>query len=500
MPRAEPVTAAAQASAPILGTPRRLKQTGRRLRIRRHARRSGGNSRSIAQSTAFRLAAIYTALFLTSFLIAGTFAYNMIGDYLAQRLDSHVMERFREIEAAYAGNGIAGAAEMIGRHGPAIRGQETVYDLSSANGAPIAGNVRVPPTAPGFSNWGLSAPDGKTFGYRLFHAPLGVNDLVVGVSYDDTERLREIALVSFGWATAIMLVAGLGGGTLLAFRTRRRIALMSRSAHAVGAGALATRLPVSGRGDDIDLFASEINVALDQLEASVNAMRQVTTDVAHDLKTPISRLYLALEDALAVAGEDSAAAPMLQDALQEVTLITRTFDALLRISQIEAGARKSRFTTVDLAPVIDELHEIYAPIVEDSGRSLKLLGCDRRGLLHVVGDAELVRQMCANILDNAIRHTPSGSTISMSCASDGQRVVLSIADDGPGIPPAEWTKVFKRFYRLEKSRTTAGTGLGLSLVKAIGDLHGASIRLEDNNPGLIVRIAFARVSRSDGFG
>lgn len=260
---------------------------------------------------------------------------------------------------------------------------------------------------------------------------------------------------------------------------------------------MATRLPVSGRHDDIDLFASEINVALDQLEASVDAMRRVTTDIAHDLKTPISRLYLALDDALASAGEDSNAAPKLHEALQEVTGITRTFEALLRISQIEAGARKGKFTRVDLPALFDELNEIYAPIVEDSGRSLSFASPDRalsEGLFHVTGDADLIRQMCANVLDNAIRHTQPGAAISMSFAIDGERVALDVADDGPGIPEFERDRVFKRFYRLEKSRTTAGTGLGLSLAKAIAELHGAEIRLGDNRPGLIVRICFPRFS------
>lgn len=445
---------------------------------------------SIARSTAFRLAALYVALFLTSFLVANVFAYNMVAAYLYERLDSHVTERFREIEAAYDARGIDGAVAMIGNHGPAIRGQETVYALSAGDGARLAGNIEAPSVQPGFSTLPPSSQPGMVSSYRLLRRNLGDFDLIVGVSYDDTDRLREIALVSFGWATSIVLASGLGGGALLAFRTRRRIARLSEKAKAVGAGELATRLPVSRRQDDLDALAVEINVALAQLEASVNAMRQVTTDIAHDLKTPIARLYLLLEQARDAAAGGVDVAATLDEALDEVASITATFEALLRISQIEAGARKGKISRVDLRFLLDELDEIYAPIVEDSGRSLRLLKTDRSHDLHVTGDFELLRQMCANILDNAIRHTDRGAVITMGCGIAGGRPVIALADDGPGIPETERTKVFKRFYRLEKSRTTEGSGLGLSLVKAVADFHGAQVLLDDNDPGLIVRIQF----------
>lgn len=453
------------------------------LRDSRHARPS------IARSTAFRLAAYYVLVFLASFLVAGTFAYNMIAAYLSDRLDSQVTERYREIESSFAAGGIDGAIKMIGSHGPAIRGQETVYALIRSDGTMLAGNI-APPAAPhGFST--LAARNEVSPGYRLLRRKLGDFDLLVGISYGDTERLRKVALVSFGWTAAVVLAAGLGSGAFLAFRARRRIALLSQKARAIGAGALATRLPVSHRQDDIDMLAAGINVALDQLEATVGAMRHVTTDIAHDLKTPVARLYLTLEEALENVGDDTDSAAKLREALRNVDLITRTFEALLRISQIEAGARRGKFTRIDLAVLVDELHDIYAPIVEDSGRSLRLADFDRHGELPIAGDAELLRQMCVNILDNAIRHTRPGAMIAIACRSHGQRITLTISDNGPGIPAAERGKVFKRFYRLERSRTTEGSGLGLSLVKAIADLHAAEIQLDDNRPGLVVGISFA---------
>jgi len=441
---------------------------------------------SIARSTSFRLAGLYMALFLLAYLGANVVAYNLVASYLYERLDSHVLERFREIEAAFAARGLEGATAMIASHAPAIRGQETLYVLRDAGGTILAGNSVIAAASPGFSTFETLDPNPTN--YRLYRQRLDENDLTVGVSYDDTNRLRSITLTSFGWATAVVLVIGLGGAAVLASRTRRRIAQLSEAMQSVGAGELSRRLPLSPRQDDIDALAAEVNVALAQLQASVDAMKQVTTDIAHDLKTPLNRLHLLLE-----ATHDTAAGasrPMIATALDEVRMITGTFDALLRISQIEAGARRDRFTAVDVAEVIDGLLDFYGEIVADQGQSLRVIGIRRGAATHVFGDAELLRQMLVNLLSNAVRHTPRGSRIDIVCSVVEGRVSIAIADNGPGVPADERQNVFRRFYRLEKSRTSEGSGLGLSLVKAIVALHGATITLADNRPGLLVRIVF----------
>lgn len=444
----------------------------------------------LVRSTPFRLAALYVALFLASLSGGNVVAYNMVAAYLYERLDSHVMERYREIQSAYEARGIEGAAAMIGSHGPAIRGQETLYLLRSSDGEFLAGNFRVPSVPQGFSTFTGENEDGSTTNYRLYRGSLGELQLVIGVNYDDTNRLRRIALLSFGWATAVVLGAGLGGGALLAFRTRRRIATLSATMKLVGAGQLGTRLPVSARQDDLDVLATEVNVSLKQLEATVAAMKQVTTDIAHDLKTPIGRLCLTLEDAIDKSGSDTAARLRLEGALAEVLQISSTFEALLRISQIEAGARRGRFGLVSLELLLGEMYEIHEPIADEAGKQLSLLPGGDRGGSEVWGDEDLLRQMCANLIANAIRHTQKGAIIRLASGCHQGRPFLMVADNGPGIPEAERTKVFKRFYRLEKSRTTEGTGLGLSLVKAVADLHGGHVILTDRAPGLAVRVVF----------
>lgn len=449
---------------------------------------------SLARSTPVRLAGFYLVLFLLSLSGGNVVAYNMVAAYLYERLDSHVMERYREIQSAYEARGVEGASAMIGSHGPAIRGQETLYLLRGQGGVFLAGNFRVPSVPAGFSTFTARNEGGNDTNYRLYKGRLGAQELVVGVSYDDTNRLRWIALVSFGSATAIVLGAGLGGGAVLAFRTRRRIAVLSETMKLVGEGRLATRLPISFRDDDLDALAVDVNSALEQLEASVAAMKQVTTDIAHDLKTPISRLYLTLEDAIEKLDGDAATKARLETAIAEVLQISGTFEALLRISQIEAGAKRCGFARVRLDQLLEEMLEIHQPIAEEAGKHLSLLPGRDRPPSSVFGDYDLLRQMCTNLIANAIRHTPKGTRIVLASGREQNRPFLLVADNGPGIPEGEREKVFKRFYRLEKSRTTEGTGLGLSLVKAVADLHGARIVLTDRSPGLTVRVVFPPAS------
>lgn len=448
---------------------------------------------SITRSTSIRLAAFYVSLFLLSFLGANVVAYNMVATYLYERLDSNVMERFREIASAYDSSGIDGAAAMVESHGPAIRGQETLYTLKEPSNTVLAGNIDMVDVPPGFSTRAPTSHERTLSNYRLYRKNLGNYDLTVGVSYDDTNRLRWIALVSFGWATAIVLAVGLGGGAILAVRTRRRITRLSEAMKAVGAGELSTRLPVSSRCDDIDALASEVNDALKQLQASVTTMTQVTTDIAHDLKTPIGRLFLTLEAAFECK-EQASAQSLIGKAMDEVDRITGTFEGLLRISQIESGARRLRFARIDLLALVTDIYDIYRDIVEDAGRSLCLSNDTMGAACFVWGDADFLKQMCVNLVVNAMRHTPEGARIAIGIIPRSSSCTVFVNDNGPGIPEEERQRVFKRFYRLEKSRTTQGTGLGLSLVKAISDVHGASIALTDHNPGLVVSVSFPKIA------
>ncbi|MCO5149170.1 MULTISPECIES: sensor histidine kinase [unclassified Shinella] len=439
---------------------------------------------SFLRSTALKHAAAYMMLFAVANLSANLIAHRMVLNFLDDRLNASVLERFREISSAFDVGGVAAAVTMIKSHGPAIRGEESVYNLRDPGGRLLAGNVKLPQAAKGFSSLNPARSDDGALAYKLYRGDLGDYALTVGVSYKDTDRLTRIVTTSFGWATAISFGLGTGGAILVAGRLRRRVRRLVRVAHAIGNGELALRLPVSRQDDEVDHLAKELNGAIGQLESSVTALKQVTTDIAHDLKTPLGRVFLMLDESLQAQDAESGRA-FTSAALSELAGISTTFDALLRIAQIEARDRRTNFRFFDLQTLLADIHDAFRPIAEDDGYILHL-ECD--GAAIVFGDADLIRQLCVNLLTNALRHTPPGTTIEIASHLTSSHVHLVISDNGPGIPDRERGKVFDRFYRLDKSRNSPGTGLGLSLVKAIGELHGGTVALSDNAPGLVCTV------------
>jgi len=450
------------------------------------------------RSAATRLAMVYMALFVGASLAVNVFAYRMVMQFLDDRVNSSVMERYREIASAFEEGGTAGAVKMIESHGPAIKAQETLYSLSDPKGQMIAGNTKLSDVRPGFSILQPSDQHGSRSHYKLFSAQLGKDTLTVGISYDNVKDLATVILVNFGFATVIIISIGMIGSVVLARRNRSRLLSLTRVAHAIGDGELSKRLPVSPRMDEIDILATEVNVAFKRLDLSVSALKQVSADIAHDLRTPITRTFLALEDAANAVSADEMREG-IEEAQGELRLITGTFDALLRIVQIEARSRTAKFALFDVGAIALEIFDIYELVAFDGHRHLSI-DADR-GPYIILGDTDLVRQLLVNLLENALRHTPTGSQIQIIITHDGTSVSLTVADNGPGIPSENFGRVFDRFYRGDPSRTTVGSGLGLSLVKAIADLHDARIELADNRPGLIATIQFLATSkRAEYFG
>jgi signal transduction histidine kinase len=265
----------------------------------------------------------------------------------------------------------------------------------------------------------------------------------------------------------------------------RRIAAITRATREIMGGEIARRLPTSGRRDEFDGLAARLNEMLDRIQALMENLRQVSNEIAHDLRTPLTRLRQRLELALsrAHAGEDQA----LAGAIGDVDAILRTFTSLLRIAQIEAGTRRAGFTTVDLSSLTGDLLDVYIPVAADNGQSLEAHIAPG---VRVLGDRELLTQMLANLIENALQHTPEGTRVELCLRSTDRGPVLILADDGRGIPEAMHEQVFERFTRLDVSCTTPGSGLGLSLVAAIAELHGSSVELSDNQPGLRVTLRF----------
>lgn len=314
---------------------------------------------------------------------------------------------------------------------------------------------------------------------------VGDGTLIIAHGTELTAEMMEIITHALIAALAIAGLLATGGTLLLARRTEARIREIAETLDAVSLGDFDRRAPEGTAGqDDIGRIALAINRMLDQLSANISSLRQISADIAHDLKTPIQRLRSTLEG-LEETGADTNA--IASDAISQTDSIVRVFQALLRIAQIEGGSPRARFTRVDLTELVTAIADAFQPGLEDEGRDFSLDIPAGKSLM-VEGDRDLLGQMLSNLLNNAIRHAPAPAAVSISLAHEGNHHRIIIADKGPGIPEGERENVFRRLYRLERSRTTEGSGLGLAMVAAVIRLHEGSIRLEDNNPGLRVVI------------
>jgi signal transduction histidine kinase len=304
----------------------------------------------------------------------------------------------------------------------------------------------------------------------------------------DASRLVDMqsAIVrAFVWAGGLTLFLAVAGGALLAGNFLRRIDTIGRTTRAIMDGDLSARIPARGTNDEIDQLVASLNAMLERIQLLMDGLRQVTGDIAHDLRTPLGRLRQRLEDVREHATSTTEYEVATDAAIAEADTLLEIFSALLRIAQIEGGAQRSAFTDVDLSALARSIGEAYAPAAEDSQHVLAL---EIEDGVHLVGDRQLLAQMISNLIENALNHTPPGSRVRLEVARTPVGFEVKVADDGPGIPEAERERVFDRFYRLDRSRTTAGSGLGLALVKAIATLHGLAIRLGDAAPGLEVTI------------
>ena len=447
---------------------------------------------SLLRSTPFRLALAFAVLFVFAFLLSGFVTLDLIKRELNIRYQSRTEELFHVISQAYADSDIQDVIDSTRVHIAATRDKRDIFLLQAADGRVLAANISAIAIPDGWSKRPGSALDipGR-YTYRLYAGNVGPNRLVVGTDNEETDELQEIVFASFGWALLVVIALAVGGGALIASRAQRRLDAVRDTMGRVSNGELAARIPLLGQGDDIDFLSRDINVALERLSAAVESMRQVSSDIAHDLKTPLNHLKMTLEDAQLSAAKGAPIGEALESALAEADQINQTFEALLRIAQIESGARKARFTTINLTEIYTSLADVYASVAEDAGQAL-VREFDPRGESMIAGDKNLLTQMYANLIENAIRHCPPGTVIRLAIETTEGSVVTRVEDNGPGIPQGEHDKVFQRLYRLEKSRTTPGTGLGLSLVKAVADLHGGDVRLEDARPGLRVVVSYPR--------
>lgn len=438
----------------------------------------------------FRLALGVALFILTVLILASGVGYGLMQRQLAGRQDARVTEIFKAINETSLNGDRVDLIEAVNARIKASPDRSTVFLLRDASGAVLATNIADVALPDGWSTIPaerLAVP--TDYPYRVFVGQTRTYSLTVGLTNADLDDLQEIVLGAFKWAALFALIAALAAGVILAMRMQDRLTRAETAAARVAQGDLSARLPVSDRGDDLDRISIAINLSLSRLESSVEAMRQVSADIAHDLRTPLNRLKIRIEAATNRLAQGLSAEDELTAASAESDRIIETFSALLRIAQIESGARRESFKPLDLAALLRDVVDVYADVAEDAGQTLCL---ETAAAAPVHGDKELLTQSFANLIENAIRHCPPGTRITCGLETAGGQILAWVRDTGPGIPPEEREKVLRRLYRLEKSRTTEGHGLGLALVKAVADLHDADLALGDAGPGLRISMQFHR--------
>ena len=364
------------------------------------------------------------------------------------------------------------------------------YLLQDSSGLVRAGNLPALDPKDGIREW-PQASKGQASAFSAVRGrgiKLSGAYLFVGWSTHQLLEMEAMVVRSFAWGLAASIALALAGGLVMSGRLMHRIETVSQTSRDIIGEDLQKRLPVTRAGDELDHLAGSINAMLDRIEGLMNDLRQVTTDIAHDLRTPLTRLRQRLELANRPPHDTDLARTTLASAVAEIDSILAIFSSLLHIAQIESGARRQGFKDVQLSELLGTIGELYRPMADENGQ---VLIETIEPSLWVVGERELLLQLFANLIENALRHSPRGSTIAIRASGPGRLVHVSVVDNGPGIPEEMRDKVLQRFFRLESSRTTAGSGLGLSLASAIVKVYGATLELSNAGPGLNATVRFA---------
>ena len=452
----------------------------------------------IIRSHGFRLAAVFALLFLTfTGILIGTVLFIVEGTQRAALTSANDAD-ITTVLNGFLDEGVPEAVEVVKqRLGSAVPGRALHADcymvIEDDRQQRLAGNL--PELSPRLGVFEISLPGLGTRAGPTVILGRGVEitkGIYLFVGRDTTllAATRDRILRAFLWVVIGAIVIAGAGGLLLGFRFMRRVDAIAQTCQGIVAGRLDERIPLTGREDEWDRLAGAINEMLNRISALLENLRQVSSDVAHDLRTPLTRVRNRLEEArnTSISIEDFSAA--VTTAIDDMDQLLAMFSALLRISQVEAGARLSSFRVVPFTEILESVYQMYLPVAEDCRR---VLTSSLTGGVRIRGDAELLMQMFSNLVENAIRHTPEQTRIQISLTVEGETVAASIIDDGPGIDANEHEKVLRRFYRGSRSRASEGYGLGLALVAAVAQLHQAKLTLSDAKPGLHVRISFDRL-------
>lgn len=461
-----------------------------------HSSRQESFSGDLFRATSFKLALTYLSIFAVSAGVLVGFVSWSAKHFIERQIQEVVEAEAGGLAERYRERGIPGLSELVAERLRQDNDHRSVYLLLAPDGMRMAGNLYGwPARALSADGWvrftaeriGEHGPAGEVLAHA-YSLTEGF-DLLVGRSLGESGRVVSAINRALGWGLALTVLLGVAGGILSSRQLLQRVDAMSKTARSIINGDIKSRMKLSGARDEFDRLGQSFNEMMDEIERLLEGIRTVSDNIAHDLRTPLNRLRSRIDLALMKSTDTNALREVLEQSLVDADHLLGTFNALLAISEVETGDRSRHFITLDPAQLAEDVAELYEPLAED--KEIKMIVSLEQGMT-LSGDPHLLFQALANILDNAVKYTPRGGGITLTVTrveAEGEtpaQALIVVADSGPGIPEADNERVMERFVRLDSTRSTPGNGLGLSMVRAVAQVHDADLRLESNEPGLKV--------------
>lgn len=465
---------------------------------------SGSRVHKLFRTTTFRLALVFMALFGTAASGAIGYIYWHTNILLARQLEQTIQAEVQGLAEQYRSGGMSNLARTIANR--SLTPGNSLYLVTDGTGQRITGNLAsvseelwnsVGRVEFVYDRPGQNGTEARLALVSVFRLQGGFR-LIVGRDIEDLRIFERVVRTTFFLSLGFMALVGLGGGWLVSRSLLARIDAVTATSRTIMTGDLSGRLPVDGSGDELDRLSQNLNTMLERIEQLMEGMREVSDNIAHDLKTPLNRLRNRAESALREQGGTKTYRVALERTIDEADDLIKTFNGLLSIARLEAGAAGEAREEIDVGELIRDVVELYEPAAEDKG--LSLTAHTPEGA-YLTADRQLIGQALANLIDNAINYAGDdgrGGGISISAVRSVDGIEITVADQGPGIPEKDRKRVLNRFVRLEESRSRPGSGLGLSLVAAVARLHGGQVRLEDNDPGLRAVLSLPLKSNHNG--
>ena len=449
---------------------------------------------NLFRTSTFQLTVLYALMLAVSTLVVGAFLYWSTIGFLQRQTDSTIEVEITGLREQHRLLGLNGLSRAIGDRIRRGDDPEALYLFANRQLRPLAGNMQEWPDlvsrADGWYSF-TNQIDGKTVPARarVLALPEGLV-LLVGRDISNLDALLRLVATALGWGTGLMIALSLAGGAFMSSRALRRVENINETTRSIMTGDLSQRVLTRGTGDEFDQLANNLNRMLDQIENLMVGIRHAGDSIAHDLRTPLTRIRYSLEEA-ATGDDPDRMRERLQTAIDDVDRLLATFSALLRIARIESGSYVVRRESVSLSELVQDALDLYEVMADE--RSVEItheFTCETT----IPGDRDLIFQLISNLLDNALKYTPEHGTVQVTVAQEDSSVVVAVADSGCGIPADQLDNVTRRFFRIDESRQHPGSGLGLSLVQAVADYHGAKLSFSDNAPGLRVSVSFPATS------